>query len=519
MSNIDPTVFTPYSTVAPYVTEEEIWVPEDERARLASYDIYDKLFWGWKNALKLLMDEDTDPIYIPAPRTIVESTAHFLLKGLQIVPGKKGSTIDDEHPLARFLKRERFYSRFSMNKLAGVRRGDSVWHLTVDEAKAPGRRLSLTPIDPASYFPIPDPMDPDKNIGVALATPYTGTDGKSYVHRVLYLYEPTASGRQVVCRDEVLEIEGWFNGEAAKVVQVMNQEWVLPAPIDTVPVFHFPNIEEPENPYGSSELRGFERLIQAINQSVTDEEVALALDGLGLYATNAPPPTREDGTEEPWVIAPARVLELQGGKDAFFRRVEGLGSVKPSQDHIKFLLDSIYEGSSTFRPGAIDVQVAESGVALALKFLPTLAKIEDRDLSGQEILDQMWWNWRIWHDLFEGEGSLGDDFTIRATLGSKLPESRKEKLNELNNMYDRKVISGAYYRSEMEKLGYVFPDNMQEEIIAEQTRWMELNAKFREEVSGAQGQENDPEKNDTIEGNDNKSNNANRPNESAGTEA
>jgi hypothetical protein len=513
--------FTPYSTASPFfdMLEDPLWVPEMEKDRIQSYDVYDKLFWGFPRALRLQMEGDSEPIYIPAPRTIVESTAHFLLKGLQIGPGSTGQSGAGADALKAFLKRERFLSRFNMNKQAGVRRGDWVFHMTVDTDAAKGRRISLTPIDPASYFPIYDPEDIDKLLGIMIADQWESPDkdGKVYIHRVWYEYVPTAAGRRVVVRDEIVEAEGWFQGKKAKVRKVFQTEEMLPSPIDTIPVFHLPNIEEPANPFGSSELRGFERLVQAINQSISDEEVALALEGLGLYATNAPPPTNADGVEEDWVVAPARVLELQGGKDIWFKRVEGIGSVRPTQDHLKFLLDNLYEGSSTFRPGAIDVQVAESGVALALKFLPTLAKIEDRDLTGKEKLEQMFWNWNIWHNVFEeSHGEL----EIVATLGSKLPESRKEKLNELNNMFDRKVISAEYYRQEMAKLGYVFPDGMMEQIIKEQTKWMELNAKYRQAVTGVQedGQEGDEDES-TVPGAGNASNNAKRPNESGGTEA
>lgn len=515
-----PDDFTPYSTASPFFGDEPLtWVPEMDKDRIASYEVYDKLFWGFPKALKLQLEGDAEPIYIPAPRTIVESTSHFLLKGLQISVGKTGTSSAGDEALKAFLKRERFLSRFSMNKMAGVRRGDFVFHLTVDETAAPGKKLSLTAIDPASYYPIYDDEDIDKLLGVMIADQWMDPkENKTYIRRLWYKYEFFDGGRRVLVQDELVEAEGWFQGQVAKVKRVFLTETTLDERIDTIPVFHIPNIEEPANPFGSSELRGFERLAQAINQSITDEEVALALEGLGLYATNAPPPTDDDGNEEDWVVAPARVLELQGGKDIFFKRVEGIGSVRPTQDHLKFLLDSLYEGSSTFRPGAIDVQVAESGVALALKFLPTLAKIEDRDLMGLEKVEQIFWNWRIWHNVFEG--NLGE-FEITPSIGSKLPESRKEKLNELNNMFDRKVISASYYRQEMEKLGYVFPEDMLEEIIKEQTAWMEINAKYRQAVSGVQedGSEQKDADGNTVPGSGNKSNNSGKPNESGGTEA
>lgn len=517
----DLTVFTPYSTIQPLITENPEWVPETEQERIASYDIYDKLYWSYRKALKIAIGEDQgSPIYVPTPRTIVDSTSHFLLKGLQLVPKKAAgaSSSDDaggiDQALSNFLKRERFYSRFHTNKSAGVRRGDFVFHLTVDPTKPAGSRLSLTQLDPSNYFPIWDEDDINKLVGVDIVEQWLDDSGKPRVHRLRYQYEYYTGGRRVTVEDGIFEVEGWWKGKSAKVVQIIESSYYLPDEIDTIPVFHFPNIEDVDNPFGSSELRGFERIIQGVNQAITDEELALALQGLGVYATDAPPPVDEEGEEVDWVIAPAAVMSMSGG--TFFKRVEGLGSVQPSQDHLKFLVDNLYEGAGVFRGGQIDVAVAESGVALAIKFMPTLAKIEQRDQTGQELLDQMFYNWIRWHKAFEGQDFTGTEILVE--IGDKLPESRKEKLNELNNMHDRKVISGAYYRSEMEKLGYKFPDQMQEEIIAEQRKWMELQQMYKDEKAAAQeGQ--DGNESDTVPGNDNKSNNKSKPNESGGTEA
>lgn len=515
----DPTVFTPYSNIVPFITENPEWAPETEQERVASYQFYDELYWSFRKALKLAVNEGHgSPIYIPTPRVIVDSTAHFLLKGLQIVPKKPAPNAPIVTALENFLTREKFYSRFHTNKHAGVRRGDFVFHMTVDPTKPAGSRVSLTILDPAEYFPIWDDDDIDKLIGVDLVKQWQDDSGRPRIHRLRYSYEYTATGRRVWVEEGIYEVEGWWKGKAAKVVARIQDPYMLPPEHDTIPVWHLQNIEDVGNPFGSSELRGFERLVAGINQSMTDEELALALQGLGVYATDSPPPKDDDGNEVPWVLTPGTVLETTG---SFFKRVEGLSTVTPVQDHVKFLVESLYEGGGVFRSGSIDVQVAESGVALAIKFLPTLAKIEQRDLTGMETLRQLFYNWKKWYITYEGLEEGGVELDV--ILGSKLPESRKEKLNELNNMFDRKVISAAYYRAEMEKLGYTFPDNMQLEIIEEQRAWMELNAKYRQPVSGVQedGTSGNPDANQNQDpknsGND--SNNKSRPNESAGTEA
>src|SRR5690606_37641068 len=121
----------------------------------------------------------------------------------------------------------------------------------------------------------------------------------------------------------------------------------------------------------------------------------------------------------------------------------------PVLDHVNFLIDNLMEASGTSKiaVGDVDVQTAESGIALAIQFLPTLAKIEYRDTAGVEILTQMWYDWKFWLKAYEGKDFTETDIEI--SLGEKLPLDRSKRIDELNNMFDRKVISRKYYRAEM----------------------------------------------------------------------
>src|SRR5690606_32714226 len=149
-------------------------------------------------------------------------------------------------------------------------------------------------------------------------------------------------------------------------------------------------------------------------------------DGLGVYYTDAPPPRDEAGREEDWVMGPGYVHEVPPG--THIARVKGVGSVSPSLDHIKYLTDTLYEGSATFRSGQVDVAMAQSGVALAMKFLPTLAKLEQRDWSGLALLRVMFYNWKFWIKAYEGLDFTEQDIAV--TIGEKLPTNRTDKLNE-----------------------------------------------------------------------------------------
>ena len=77
-------------------------------------------------------------------------------------------------------------------------------------------------------------------------------------------------------------------------------------------------------------------------------------------------------------------------------------------------------------------------VFLAIKFLPTMAKIEERDNDGVDTLHQMWFDWRFWWAEYEDTKLPDKDIVVQ--IGPKLPTSHKETLNELNNMLDRRVI-------------------------------------------------------------------------------
>lgn len=529
----EPGVTTPYSTVVPYLGELPAWVPEEEQERVSSYHKYDDMYWSRPEAFKLaLVDDDAGPIYVPKAMTVVDTTAHFLLKGLTIKA--PGNSQELQKALDDLLRREQFYSKFHAAKSSGVSRGDFILHITADQSKLDGKRISINTVHPAAYFPVHDDWDPEKLLRVHLAEQFERREGgmlKTYIRRLTYEYEYTATGRRVWRTEGFFEERDWFDPKKANLVRSLLKRTMLPEEIDTIPVYHFKNKEWQGEDYGSSELRGFERLLQGINQTITDEEMALALEGLGVYATDAAGPV--DPTTKarvPWQIAPARVMEVPLG--SFFKRVEGVGSITPMLDHAKFLEEALFEASATsdVARGAVEAAVAESGIALAIKFMPTLAKIEVRDLAGLDKLQQFWYDWRKWSDIFEGT-SFADGDELEISIGDKLPQDKVAKLNELNNMFDRKIISAKYYREEMAKLGYVFPDDIEAQLQQEADAAFEAAQKLaalnkpdpaegeapNEDGKGKSGVAGRPRENRPAKRN--RSNNRSKPNESAATEA
>lgn len=527
MTTVD---FTPYSTangLEGFAPPQ--WYPEEHRDRVGAYVKYDEMYWNDKRQFELRVLDDEYPIYIPNARTVCDTTAHYLLKGLHIGVEDPEKNKTEQTQLEEFFKREMFYSRFHTAKLSGVARGDFALHLTADPNKAPGRRVSLTPIDPSRVIPIYDDDDLDKLLRVHVVDLYYLPEDRSKqrVRKLTYEYV-TVDGRRRVQREEAIyELEPkWYGPEPKKVEQII-EPGLLDERITTIPVYWFKNLDWQGQEFGSSELRGLESLIRGISQSATDEDTALALEGLGVYATDGGGPVNGKGQEEDWVVGPGRVMEVPSG--AYFRRVEGLGSIKPSQDHIAYLEKRIMSAASLtdVALGQIDVQTAQSGIALAIKFMPTLAKIEQRDTAGLERLTQLFFDWKSWMLVYENISITSD---IVPVIGKKLPDDRKETLNELNNMMDRGIISRKYYRTKLTEMGYTFPDDIEDEIEEEKRKDAEIAAlsappglQDNAEAAArgdkpippqsAGGSQNEPRQGE------NRSNNRKRPNESGGTEA
>jgi hypothetical protein len=521
--------FTPYSTLNGVgLGEPPTWYPQEAATRVAAYFKYDELYWNDPTQYELRVLEEEEPIYIPTSRVIVDTTAHYLLKGLQITVENADQHKATTAALKNLLAREMFYSRFHTAKHSGVARGDWVFHMTADGSKGDGEKISLNYVDPAMVIPVCDPEDPEEVIRVHLVDQFKdeADQTRTLVKKLTYEYVIVGGRRRVKRSEGLYEVTPAWWGPRPELVKVTLPEALLPPEITHIPIYWFKNQDWMGQEFGSSELRGLESIIQAVSQAATDQGSALGLEGLGVYATDSGRPVDDEGNEVDWEISPGRVMEVAAGN--YFRRVEGLSTLKPSMDHITMLEERIQAATalSDVALGRVDVQTAQSGIALAIKFMPTLAKLEQRDEAGKDKLRQLFHDWQIWHEVFEGVELTGE---IEPKLGRKLPADRTAVLNELNNMLDRSVISRQYYRQECAQLGYVFPEDIEEQIEAEKTKDAERAAQFAppglQENAGqaARGERPPPQsaggaQNAPREG-ENRSNNRNRPNESGGTEA
>lgn len=467
--------FTPYSTGMALFGQKPSWIPNElDQQRIQAYQLYEQIYWNVPDIFQLTARGTNDKaIYIPTARTIIDTTNRYTAPAFDFLvqPREVGAQISQDVVAARlalqdWMARERFRSKFNGAKRYGLIRGDWIWHLTADVTKPIGKRISITALDPAMYFPITADDDVDRVIGCHLVESITDDNGDPVIHRLTYRKVPLSDGTSTITvEDGLFEVDAW-GGPNDRPKQVLRPVTALPPDITALPVYHVKNFEEPGNPFGSSEIRGFERIMAAVNQSISDEDLALALEGIGMYATDAPQPTDDKDNPVPWQLGPGRVVHIPSGH--IFNRVDGVGSVAPFQDHIGLLTKLLREASSTpdIAIGSVDVQVASSGIALALQLDPMLAKAAEKDDLILDVHAQMG------YDLINGwypayEETTFTDVTVVPVVGDPVPVDRTARLTELNDMLDRGVIDSAFYRTEASKLGYEFPDNIGDTALAE----------------------------------------------------
>lgn len=466
----DNTLTGQYSVVATFLAAYmPTWFSHDplEAARVASYTFYDSLYWNDAGGFKMTLRGDEEfPVYIPAARRVINTFNRYVARDLSLAV--TGDTVDQvdaaKAEFDRLFKRERFYSTFGHSKRMMLTKGDMILGIFADPLKPEGARISILDVDPASYFPIKE----NKKIVGQRIIELVHIGDKNYIRVQKWLkstalehpnYNPDAIDylAEIAYEDITFEMESWYDPEKRKSFQVTTALDLLPG-LTTLPLYHFANNKDPNNDYGTSDLKGLERIFLAINQTATDEDVAIAMAGLGLYAADSTP-VDEDGNVTDWVLGPKRVVETPpGGK---FQRVSGVASVEPSQSHMDWMqgqAESVL-GISDIALGQADVAVAESGIALALRMAPLLDAAGDRDMEIRDILNQLFHDLKTWFKIYE-RIDFGDDLTgatIEPVFGDKLPHDRAAELAVLADLFLNKVIPVQVYWEKLREMGVDLP--------------------------------------------------------------
>jgi hypothetical protein len=217
-------------------------------------------------------------------------------------------------------------------------------------------------------------------------------------------------------------------------------------------VYHVPNTVETGEVFGSSDMRGLEVLQAALNQTATDEDLTLALMGLGVYATDeGGRPVNAQGQVTPWFISPGAVIENAKG----LHRVEGVDDLQPFTDHVNRLEGYLGDasGATDAAKGRIQVQEAESGIALELRLAPTLAKAREKDKIILDVHGQMFYDLvNMWFPTFEQLNF--SDVQVIPVLGDKLPVNRAAEVTLVNELVLGGILSAGSARKYLVTKGF-----------------------------------------------------------------
>jgi hypothetical protein len=468
--------FSPYSNIVAQWTEGlPTWMNATDAERILSYQIYEQIYWNVPDTFRIVMrgEENAMPIYVPTARTIVDTTARYVCPSPAFIVEPDLGTPEEQEACRRayssLFRRERFWSKFQANKTYGIMRGDWLFHVIGQPTKPQGRRIKIETVDPAAYFPVTHPDDADLIIGAHIVEQVLDADDNLFVKRQTYWRgaDPlNNNGSDTSIWNEValFDVEAWqdLNDRPITVLKPMTK---LPPQIVSIPLYHIRNIETPGDPYGSSELRGFERIMAAVNQAISDEELALALEGLGMYETDGGPPRDEQGRVTDWILGPGRVVEHPFGTK--FARVNGVSSVEPVQNHLDWMIKALREAAAIpdAATGKVDVQVAESGIALVMQLSPLLAKAQLREEVVTDTLTQMFYDLKAFMAAYEGFVTSCNTLPI---FGSPLPENREARIKEILEIYASGLVDAQWAIDELAKWGYEFATGTVGRAISEQ---------------------------------------------------
>lgn len=148
--------------------------------------------------------------------------------------------------------------------------------------------------------------------------------------------------------------------------------------------------------------------------------------------------------------------------------MNGISSVAPFLDHVKALDGYMKEASGTpdVAIGKVEVQVAESGVALALKMAPILSRAEDKETEIIEVLNQMFYDLLSWFSAYEGKNF--PETSVVAQFGSPLPVNVDKEIDNCVKMVEGGIMSTTTARAYLKvKCGIDFASDEFAKIVQE----------------------------------------------------
>lgn len=461
-----------YASVRRYfATTKPIGVPEDDQNRLLAYETYENFYWNVPESYKLIArDSEVAPIHLPSARSMIEATHRFLAVDWDFLVDPAVGTPADREVITQYFrklfKRERLYTKFASQKRWGLTRGDALWHITANPNKPQGQRISIHELHPGRYFPIFDKEDPDRLVGCHIVDEIENPNDDTKMCSRRQTYRKLDPNSDTVTSSLILfELGKWDDRDKPEdVVQikVIAPAAPLPPQITQLPVYHIKNYAGAEL-WGSSQLRGIETVFGAVSQAVSDQDLALALQGLGVYWTDSGPPKLASGEDGPFVMGPGEVVEVAPGTS--FGRVSGIAGSLPGIEHMNYLLDSAFEatGVAEVARGRADVQIAESGVSLAIQMGPLLAQNGEKESELLAVQDQLFFDLiQMWLPAYE---SLNvPDVDVTNIVGDPMPKNREAEIAEVVQLIEAKLITREMAQVKLTELGYEFPEGALQQL-------------------------------------------------------
>lgn len=503
---------SPYATatalnrpVPPHVTDLE------DQARIRAYGTYEDIWNNVPEAFAALLRAGDDPLarrYIPAVREIIEAVNRYLAQDMETVwTPIPGNTVTDDQMaewrgrLESFWAREEVPIKFMSSKRWMLIKGDSLLHITADPSKPGGARVRLTEVEPEQYFPIYDPADGERVLGCYLVSVVEDDEGEEIVQRIEYhrVLSEDDAGKfgapvgTIFYRLGFFETDGWdARDPEVDEAPVNPPSWAVPpegAPdpfagfaldprITALPVYHSRNRRRGGKPgrFGVSEIQGLESVFAGLIQNASDEDLTVAMDGIGVYYTTSGKARDAAGNEIAFVVGPGSIAELEPG--SVFGRVSGVSSVQPYQDHLKMLKDAARGSNAApaIASGNVDSSVTLSGVAMRIEFMPVLAANAEREEEmGSRWSQLLYALLNMWFPVYEGWQPLPLQPSV--VFGDPLPQDRSAILEEVTAMLTAGVISKEWAAGYLaEKLGFKFPEGMVEQAAAEQQAALDAEA-------------------------------------------
>lgn len=438
--------------------------------RLKTYTLYEDIYCNNPESLKLIAkrEDSTDQeIYVPSGEKIIEAICRF--HAVDPTFELSTATPDVQKLMQDLWDREGFLTKHLSNKRWGSIRGDSLFFLTGNSSKPAGEKISIHDLDPSNYFPIVDPLTSSvTGCYIVDAVPHPDPQRpKEFAARRQGYYkefdqETGELTNRIIYDSRIFTTGKWdprcLNPGDIEQLAILQIPMYMPPPISTIPVYLIPNAggQAESSFFGRSDLAGIETLIEAINKSMTDEDLTLAIAGLGMFWTDAPPPKDSAQNDTDWPFGPARMLEVPTGKQ--IGRLAGTGSVQPMQDHINAADAFIQQGKGIpeIAIGKVDVNVAESGISLQFQLGPILAKGKEKEAVRRAKQDQMWYDLiHQWFPAFEGT-TVADDLRCRTIYGDPSPKDDSGTFDKHVAIFELGIYPIKKFYEALNKLSYGF---------------------------------------------------------------